>query len=122
MDMIERVARAISEVDCLPLGPAHARAMARAAIEAMREPTTAMIDATQDIYAEPGRHLIEYVWEKMIDAALNETAADSGPDRDACREGSEASSPRGSEPSSTPSSSSVKNWAPDNSQSVHWAE
>ena len=80
MDMIERVARAICKlrygdpdfdygmnkprwVDCVP--------DAYAAIEEMREPTDAMIDAAE----KDGGHSY-YRWQAMIDAALqdNQTA------------------------------------------------
>ena len=51
----------------LHLAPAQARDMARAAIEAMREPTPAMLKATFE--DEDG----EVIWHAMIDAALKET-------------------------------------------------
>jgi hypothetical protein len=59
-EMIEKVAIAIrdsfnsNDIDCYPL--------AKAAIEAMREPTKAMLNVDDDIF----------VWEAMIDAALKD--------------------------------------------------
>ncbi|MEP0149994.1 hypothetical protein [Roseibium sp.] len=87
--MIERVARAMEPIlfGGLPdgqCGPATARARAtarekaRAAIEAMREPTEAMVtigacreDQDHDIFEEG--HIAREVWLEMIDAALKET-------------------------------------------------
>ena len=67
--MIERVARALHEAD--QAAPAahdydrHLKFMARAAIETMREPTSAMLEA------HGGRGAL-YDWQAMIDAALAE--------------------------------------------------
>ena len=68
--MVERVARAIANVDCgdYELRPNTYNATARAAIEAMRVPTDAMKEARFQRLGEGGR--IE--WEAMIDAALAE--------------------------------------------------
>lgn len=70
--MIERVCRAIaadvSGNPILPDIPCGAyRSIARAAIEAMREPTRPMLLAVweKDPNADPG-----YTWRDMIDAAL----------------------------------------------------
>ncbi len=78
-DLVERVARAMFVVESDdPDDPGvweyaaeNYRALARAAIEAMREPTEAMIDAGA-IYADcNGAH---GAWQAMIDAALKEDA------------------------------------------------
>lgn len=77
--MIERVARAIETVPVMAgtysMSGEDAVALARAAIEAMRTPTDAMIeagyDAADDAITHPGA---ESVFEAMIDAALNERA------------------------------------------------
>lgn len=74
-EMIERVARAIAESKSArdwarmsEHGKDWWRDEARAAIEAMRKPTRAMIEAaaTVDRYAEPGEE-----WGPMINAALS---------------------------------------------------
>ena len=62
-DMIERVARAIYAE--LPIGHAEARACARAAIEAMREPTPEMERVGAEELMSLGG------WQAMIDAALH---------------------------------------------------
>jgi hypothetical protein len=70
--MIERVAVAIEEAygdsDYVELHRAEAIKLARAAIEAMREPTQAMVDAC-DINI-PTEGMITGVWNDMIEAAL----------------------------------------------------
>lgn len=82
MNMVEKVARAMHEysvkVDAMspqwidlnnvpPTAKAHLFAVAKAAIEAMKEPTKEMLDAG------PGDPYMDaYVWEKMIKAALKE--------------------------------------------------
>lgn len=80
--MIERVARAIAGVDPEQQGQIddsemgeyfwekyrdHYLPLARAAIEAMREPTDAMVDALTSYDSNP-----ESLYERAIDAALNE--------------------------------------------------
>ena len=60
--MIERVARAIR--DCDPSAGATYEQAARAAIEAMREPTEAMLEAA--FGNDPT------LWSRMIDASLEE--------------------------------------------------
>lgn len=75
-EMVERVARAICQSECdNRLGPGKCKGcsqvwreswiinQARAAIEAMREPTEAMA-------SEIGRHDTVSIWKAMIDAAL----------------------------------------------------
>ncbi len=66
--MIEKVARAIAKADARPYedAPNLFRGKARAAIEAMREPTDAMVDA--------GQWQIDPVslYQSFINAALNE--------------------------------------------------
>lgn len=81
-EMIERIARAMADRDAMgatPDGPGIHRSawrayvpMAQVAIEAMREPTQAMIDAGQPGFSP------EMKWGCMIDAALKPTA-DSAP-------------------------------------------
>ena len=70
-EMVERVAKAIKRgiADDLPSAD-----IARAAIEAMREPTEAMLHAGYDGL---GREAAQYtgpedVWPRMIDAALKD--------------------------------------------------
>lgn len=65
-EMIERVAKAICEAQSL--GRESDRHIARVAIEAMRKPTAAMLDACyeNDLVMHPHR-----AWAPMIDAALN---------------------------------------------------
>lgn len=72
MNMVERVARAL-EPKCLGFGKGEmpiqiAREFARAAIEAMREPTTEMkfCGIQEEAYG------IDATWKAMIDAALKE--------------------------------------------------
>lgn len=68
-EMIERVAKAIGktvyETDRGGLTGWDANAVARAAIEAMREPTEAMLEAASGSIAR-------WAWPAMIDAALVE--------------------------------------------------
>lgn len=75
MTMIERVAEAIA--DAHKLHGRNFNSMARAAIEAMREPTEHMLDygachedQDHDIFDEG--HISREVWQAMIDAALAE--------------------------------------------------
>lgn len=66
MRMIDRVARAIEDANMKASGDEDYAPLARAAIEAMREPTDAMVDA--------GQWQIDPVslYQSFIDAALNE--------------------------------------------------
>ena len=74
-DMIDRVAVAIGDA-CCEVRASQLRIAARAAIDAMREPTWEMLAAAGDMegfgdYADPtdaARPHIEW-WNKMIDAA-----------------------------------------------------
>jgi len=66
-EMIERVEKAIDDCLSADLLPSEIRAAARAAIETMREPTQAMLDA-----GPPEPYMDRDVWAKMIDAALGE--------------------------------------------------
>lgn len=67
-EMIERVALAISgSNDPANILTIH-RDRAKAAIEAMREPTKAMVSAGYD--EADGSHLWREVWKAMIDEAL----------------------------------------------------
>lgn len=97
-DMIEKVAKAIAVADLnasakslpdvpmetmaeyvrLAVEDGHYQAMARAAIEAMREPTDAMLDDGRDRandYLDCGcyssQETVGECWKAMIDAALN---------------------------------------------------
>jgi hypothetical protein len=72
--MIERVARALSEAGAASDWD-HAAAAARAAIEAMREPTEAMVDAASAAAQKPtGWHMVyRNIYRAMIDTALKDT-------------------------------------------------
>lgn len=79
MTMIERVARALAASDGAKfhVNPDVYLTLARAAIEAMREPTEHMLDygachedQDHDIFDEG--HISREVWQAMIDAALAE--------------------------------------------------
>lgn len=77
MSMVERVARAMQAVDddlggAIELSDGEARALAVAAIKAMREPTDAMVDSAAD-FATLGT--IKCVWSASIDAAINEQSS-----------------------------------------------
>ena len=61
-EMIERVGRAIAKDQCWPAGT-NTELVARAAIEAMRQPTQEMIEAADSEF-------FEEIWQQMIDAAL----------------------------------------------------
>lgn len=87
--MVERVARAMERY--ADAGPWSYEELARAAIEAMREPTDAMLSATEDVVTGhddfacgDGTLYLSYpdfhdyavnAWVAMIDAALNEQVA-----------------------------------------------
>src|SRR3546814_4905901 len=85
-DMVERVARAISKARALPgTKPARTsdvdRRAARAAIEAMREPTEEMArygsyEAENCIKEDPCGNAGKHVWKTMIDAILPATEKD----------------------------------------------
>jgi hypothetical protein len=73
-EMVERVARAIEAKSDYVISQHHAKALARAAIEAMREPTAAMIEAEPDDDGEFNKtnsvaHARAF-WQAMIDEAL----------------------------------------------------
>jgi len=68
--MIERVARALLVADRSAITPDYYQRMARAAIEAMREPTEAMLDAGVNFRERNAR--TEQIWQAMIDEALKE--------------------------------------------------
>lgn len=84
--MVERVARAMvapvmqrAVANCLYLGDRReafldgiwqeAIPFAQAAIEAMREPTPAMLDAAHAV-GDPDKVSVYYLWQLMIDEAL----------------------------------------------------
>lgn len=84
-EMIERVARAMAAKDSGPIGSIlfdiHWRefgdgyiSSALAAIEAMREPTEAMISAAWPLASEAERRRCVEDYQDMIDAALKEGA------------------------------------------------
>jgi len=69
-EMVEKVAQAVDDegpVGCCTIGPDKARLIARAAIEALREPTPEMVGAMRDNIGP----LVE-MWRAAIDAALSE--------------------------------------------------
>lgn len=82
--MVERVARALHTVDdarsrpdlaveweaCLPVYQKMKLEEARAAIDAMREPTSAMVEAAHE--ADGAGVGYGEVWTAMVDAALSE--------------------------------------------------
>jgi hypothetical protein len=77
--MIERIAQAIFDKDPEGLFTIHhAEVYARAALEAMREPTKAMLDAADAAHPRgygretPLTTIIGTEWRAMIDAALKE--------------------------------------------------
>lgn len=79
-EMVERVAKAIRDANSdTPVGSTFtelSEAMARAAIEAMREPTPGITRAWLDFYGVSGEPetLIKrarYIWQDMIRAALS---------------------------------------------------
>ena len=87
-EMVERAARAAGEVPIMcgtySLSGDDAVAVARAVIEAMREPTAAMIEAgSEKLLALRGgvplSTQVEAIFRAMIDAALTQTAASPPP-------------------------------------------
>lgn len=80
MDMIEKVAEAIREHVAVERGWGGAASVdgiedaARAAVEAMREPTSDMVTAG---IVDPGEWFAddttEQIWKRMVDAALKST-------------------------------------------------
>lgn len=78
-EMIERVAKAMMEASTT-VGHSSWSDIARAAIEAMREPTEAMIEhADANAFGgvapgEPLYHGAKNTWQHMIDAALSDAA------------------------------------------------
>jgi hypothetical protein len=73
-EMVDRVALAISGA---PFPSERARSRARAAIEAMRGPTDAMIysggEFIEDNCANPREPQMRAAWDAMIDEALKES-------------------------------------------------
>ena len=75
-DLIDRVAVAI--IDAAQKGArGKPRELARAAIEAMREPTDLMGNGLPAGY-RPGSHSATQIWQAMIDAALTESPSHDG--------------------------------------------
>ena len=71
-EMIERVERAIAQCLNEP-GQCSYRDIAHAAIEAMREPSDAMVDAAWASWEDPeGSKGFVGAWQAMIDIALDE--------------------------------------------------
>lgn len=86
MDMIERVARAIcasepaiEEIHSFEFHKAAYIAAARAVVEAMREPTDAMVDNGLDAPNDfqHGRKTVLEIYEAMINAALKPEPVDA---------------------------------------------
>lgn len=73
-EMVERIARAIEAESNYVISQHHAKALARAAIAAMREPTDAMLDVACEQTLEPEIYRIDAVeqWQGMIDEALKD--------------------------------------------------
>ncbi len=72
-EMIDRVACALSDAlaDFPEMGEGRFPRLARTAIQAMREPTEAMMEAPPPIAGEnPG---VREIWQDMIDEALKRT-------------------------------------------------
>lgn len=69
MSMLDRVARAIEAAD----NGSSPELLARAAIEAMREPSEAIVDAAIRATSDGRGNRQRRLWEAMIDAALAET-------------------------------------------------
>lgn len=71
-EMVERVARALANEEGYAYDPVPYNRRARAAIEAMREPTDAMVDAGGWLGGENGvgDSSARVVWTGMIEAAL----------------------------------------------------
>ncbi|ASW06331.1 hypothetical protein [Rhizobium sp. 11515TR] len=75
MTIIERAAKAMEERRRELIGQPLARIwdeLAKAAIEAMREPTEKMVEAGFDCVPPFGDHNPDKAWRAMIDAALQE--------------------------------------------------
>lgn len=72
-EMVERVMTAIVATIIAKSGIGNDGSVARAAIEAMRDPTDAMCDKG-DIWAD-GPGYSEKVWQAMIDVALDKVDA-----------------------------------------------
>jgi hypothetical protein len=75
MTMIEKVARAIEEADRTLSGY---ELIAKAAIEAMREPTVEMEFAPDRSELDARDQSTIYIWQSMIDAALGTSQNHSG--------------------------------------------
>lgn len=83
-EMIERVARAIEEKSCYVISQHHAKALARAAIEAMWDPTRKMVYAAMTTpyptVTEAGglipqaEKAVTLEWQAMIKASTEEDA------------------------------------------------
>lgn len=80
MDMRERIARAIHKADWIEPFPevrtddyAHAMSIADAVLEALRDPTDAMLQWPIIRCWTDDARMIQGIWSTMIDAAKNET-------------------------------------------------
>lgn len=72
--MVEKVARAIWEAECKPAGDdvqGWQRMVARAAIEAMREPTDQQRQAYYEL-SHKTEVMFDAHWERAVDAALHD--------------------------------------------------
>jgi hypothetical protein len=67
-EMVERVARAMEARSAIE--PVTIEDVARSAIEAMREPTEGMVDATQELIRGQKPFSTIGMWQAMIDEAL----------------------------------------------------
>lgn len=75
--MIDNVAKAIANTNSRDVNPNWRmwREHARAVLEALREPTPAMIEASNREWDGRMSHRSSGAWQAMIDAALNETSS-----------------------------------------------
>ena len=72
MTKLKQVAAALAAKSDLEMHPDTLEEMARAAIEAMREPTEAMLNAARDHANQSYIPNGSWAWDVMIDAALKE--------------------------------------------------
>jgi hypothetical protein len=81
-EMVERIARAIEAKSDYVISQHHAKALARAAIEALRDPSYAMLESGGISITRPGNDEtnsdyeiwdteVRQIWQAMIDEALS---------------------------------------------------
>lgn len=68
-EMIDRVAKAIEDADANGFSKLPYEAIARVAIEAMREPTVDMLAAAYRAVGVPEKPILRYAFNAMIDQA-----------------------------------------------------